>query len=86
MGVTLFFYEILRLFLEGYLQFVVSSWLGFFALDKTAAGSIFGYIFSALILIMCWGVLPFLSVYMLLPRNRNRLKDLGFRKRIGAFY
>lgn len=31
MGNTLFFYEILRLFLEGYLMLSVSSWLNFFA-------------------------------------------------------
>lgn len=36
MATTLFFYEILRLFLEGYLEFVVSCWLNFFSPDPRA--------------------------------------------------
>ena len=67
MAQTLFYYEIMRLFLEGYLEFVVSSWLNFFVPDRSTASTVFGCIFAVIILVICLVILPFLSVYILIP-------------------
>lgn len=86
MGQTLFFYEIVRLLLEGYLEFVVASWLNFFAPDPGSATVIFGCIFSAIILLICWVILPSLSVYMLVPKNMKTINEDKMKKRLGALY
>ena len=86
MGATLFFYEIVRLFLEGYLELIVSSWLNFFTPDRGSTSSVFGYIFAILILCICWGFLPLISILMLLPRHSNKIEDPIWKKRFGALY
>ena len=86
MAATLFFYEILRLFLEGYIEFVVSCWLNFFAPDRAAVGTVFGFIFAIIILIICWLILPAISIYTLLPKHRENLIRKKYKKRIGALY
>jgi len=86
MGATLFFYEILRLFLEGYLELIVSSWLNFFSPDRSATSTVFGYIFAIFMLIICWIFMPIASVVMLLPRFRGDIQDGPWKKRIGALY
>jgi len=86
MAITLFYYEILRLFLEGYLELVTACWMNFYAPDKSSANFAFGVVFSVAVLSVCFLALPAAAIVALLPQFRDRLTEGPLQRRIGALY
>ena len=75
MATTLFYYEILRLFLEGYLELVTACWLNFYAPDRSSSNFVFGMVFSVAVLAVCFLALPAAAIVTLLPQFRHRLAE-----------
>jgi hypothetical protein len=81
----IFFQEIIKLILEGYIEFLIAHYLNMHLLISSTVGDFFTIIFSFSTMFLCYIFVPGAIIYVIIE-DVEVLNELDFKKRWGALY